>query len=250
MDLRDLTVYLDDYLDVASFDDSAVNGLQLLAGGQVERFAVAVDASLDAIAGAADEGVDLLLCHHGLLWGKAAPITGVLGERVRRLFAAQISLYAAHLPLDAHPSVGNNACMAKILGLQRAIPFGRYRGRLLGLAGDLPAPDSLDGAMAVLTQAVGNALGVVRAGDRPVRKVGVVSGAAGDLLGEAADAGVDLLVTGEPDHTAAVTARDAGIHLAFLGHHATERFGVRALADVIQRRFDLSWVEVGESSGF
>lgn len=250
MDLRELTTYLDDYLDVASFDDSAVNGLQLEAGPRVERFAVAVDASLDAIAAAADARADLLLCHHGLLWGKAAPLTGVLGERTRELFASDISLYAAHLPLDAHPSVGNNACLAKLLDLQRSVPFGRYRGRLLGLVGDLTEPVPFDGAMGMLAQQVGNALGVVRAGDRSVTKVAVVSGAAGDLLGEAADAGVDLLVTGEPDHTAAVTARDAGIHLAFLGHHATERFGVLALADVLRRRFDLPWVEVGESSGF
>jgi len=250
MELSELTTYLDDYLDVASFDDSAVNGLQLQAGDRVDRFAVAVDASNDAVSAAAEAGADLLLCHHGLLWGKAAPLTGVLGERARRLFAAKISLYAAHLPLDAHPAVGNNAGLARLLDLQRAVPFGLYRGRLLGLAGNLPGPDDLDGVMAALTRAIGEPLGSVRAGDRPVRRVAVVSGAAGDLLGEAAEAGVDLLVTGEPDHTAAVTARDAGIHLAFFGHHATERFGILALAEVLHRRFDLPWVEVGESSGF
>ena len=250
MDLCELTGYLDDYLDVGVFDDSAVNGLQLEAGDRVERLAVSVDASLDAIAEAAEAGADLLLCHHGLLWGKAAPLTGVLGARAKGLFASGISLYAAHLPLDAHPSVGNNACLARRLDLQRSVPFGAYRGRLLGQAGDLPDPMPIDGLMRVLTQEVGNALGVVRAGDRAVTKVAVVSGAAGDLLEEAADAGVDLLVTGEPDHTAAVTARDAGIHLAFLGHHATERFGVLALAGVLQRRFDLPWTEVGQSSGF
>jgi dinuclear metal center YbgI/SA1388 family protein len=250
MELHELATFLDAYLDLASFDDASVNGLQLHAGDGVAQLAVAVDASLDAIEGAAEQGAQLLLVHHGLLWGGATPLTGVLGRRVKRLFEQGVSLYAAHLPLDAHTEVGNNACLARVLDLEGTAPFGRYRGRLLGLAGRLAVATDLDSVIGRLTDAVGPSLGEVRAGDRPVQRVAVVSGAAGDLIGEAAAAGVDLVVTGEPDHVAAVSARDAGIHLAFFGHHATERFGVRALADVVQRRFQLPWTEVGSSSGF
>ena len=153
MELNELVTYLDAYLDLASFEDASVNGLQLQAVDAVAQLAVAVDASLDAIEGAADQGAQLLVVHHGLLWGGAAPLTGVLGRRVRTAFDRGVSLYAAHLPLDAHTEVGNNACLARILGLEGTAPFGRYRGRLLGVAGHLPAPPDLDTLQVTQTEA-------------------------------------------------------------------------------------------------
>ena len=250
MDLRTLCGALDEYLAVGEFDDAAVNGLQVEAGTEVSRLAISVDASLDAIAGARRCGADLLLCHHGLLWGGAAPLTGLLGARAGGLFRGGVSLYAVHLPLDAHPQVGNNAVLARLLGLVDTVPFGRYRRRLLGLAGDLPEPATLGEVVASLRDEVGPSLGSVGAVDREVRRVGVVSGAAGDMSGEAVAAGVDLIVTGEPDHVAATSARDSGVGLVFMGHHATEVFGVRALAEWIRAEHGLPFDEVGVSSGF
>ncbi len=250
MDLHTLCGSLDEYLAVGEFDDAAVNGLQLEACAEVSRLAVSVDTSLDAIDGAVESGADLLLCHHGLLWGGAAPLTGLLGARAGKLFRGGVSLYAVHLPLDAHPQVGNNAVLARLLGLSDAVPFGRYRGRLLGLAGELPAPTTAGAFVASLEGAVGPSLGAVGAAERPVRRVAVVSGAAGDLSGEAVAAGVDLIVTGEPDHVAATSARDTGVGLVFLGHHATEVFGVRALAQWVEAEYGLPFDEVGVSSGF
>jgi len=250
MELRRLVEYLDGYLDVASFDDAAVNGLQLEAGAEVTSLAVAVDASLDAVEEAAAAGAELLLCHHGLLWGGARPLTGVLGQRVRALVTRGVSLYAAHVPLDAHPEVGNNAVLARMLELEQARPFGRYRGKLLGVAGRLPEPEEPDELLQRLEEMVGPALGTVLAGPDVVERVAVVSGAAADTIAEAEGAPVDLLITGEPDHAAAVFARDLGAHLVFLGHHATEVFGVVALAEHLERAFGLPWRRVGRSSGF
>lgn len=250
MDLRALCGALDEYLAVGEFDDAAVNGLQVEACAEVNRLAIAVDANLDAIDGAAEHGADLLLCHHGLFWGGVAPLTGLLGQRAGRLFRSGVSLYAAHLPLDAHPRVGNNAVLAELVGLGGAVPFGRYRGRLLGLAGDLGRAATAGAIVASLEGSVGPCLGTVGDAGRMVTRVAVVSGAAGDLAAEAVAAGVELLITGEPDHVAAISARDLGVGLVFLGHHATEVFGVRALARWARGEFGLPFVEVGVSSGF
>jgi len=250
MDLHALCGALDEYLAVGEFDDAAFNGLQVEACAEVNWLAISVDTSLDAIGGAVEQGADLLLCHHGLLWGGPAPLTGLLGQRAGRLFRRGISLYAAHLPLDAHPRVGNNAGLAEIVGLGDAVPFGRYRGRLLGLAGDLEHSATAAEIVASLEGRVGPCLGSVGDGGRSIRRVAVVSGAAGDLAAEAVAAGVELVITGEPDHVAAVSARDLGIGLVFLGHHATEVFGVRAVAEWVSGEFGLPVVEVGTGSGF
>jgi dinuclear metal center YbgI/SA1388 family protein len=250
MQLAPLVAYLDEYLDIGAFDDASVNGLQVEASVEVTRLAVAVDASLDAVDGAGAAGAELLLCHHGLLWGQARPIRGVLGRRVRRLLRRGVSLYGVHLPLDAHPEVGNNAVLARQLALEDPQPFGRYRGKDLGISGRLPTPMAPEALLARLEEWVGPALGTVWAGPEAVRNVAVVSGAAANTIEEIEGGDVQLLITGEPDHTAAVFARDLGVHLVFLGHHATETFGVVALAEHLQRRFELPWVQVGRSSGF
>ncbi len=249
MELRELVTYLDGYLDLAAFDDSSVNGLQVEAGVTVDRLAVSVDASLEAISAAAEEEAQLLLVHHGLLWGKPSPLSGVLGARVGELFRRGLSLYAAHIPLDAHPRVGNNAELARRLALEDLEPFGVYRGRPIGLAGVLPRPRVVTELIRELETEIGPATGAVLAGVDEVTRVAVVSGGAGDMVEEAARHGVQVLVTGEQDHAAAIFARDAGLHLVFLGHHATEVYGVRALAAHLEAEFGLPWTMVGRGTG-
>ena len=249
MKLADLVTYLDATLDIGAFDDSSVNGLQVEATGEVERFAVGVDASLEAIEAAAAAEAQLLLVHHGLLWGKPAPLRGVLGARVGRLFRNGVSLYAAHIPLDAHPTLGNNAELARRFGLKEVQPFGVYRGKAIGLAGVLDTGEPAVELIRRLESRVGPATAAVLAGEERVRRVAVVSGGAGDMIEEAARHGIQLLVTGEQDHAAAVYARDAGLHLVFLGHHATEVYGVRALAAHLESEFGLPWSMVGRGTG-
>ncbi len=250
MNIDAVADHLDQLLSLSDYRDASVNGLQVRAGDQVTRVAVSVDASLDAIEAAAAEGADLLLCHHGLLWGDARPLTGVLGRRVGALFGHGLSLYAAHLPLDAHPELGNNAELARLLGLRRAAPFGEYRGQRIGLVGTLATPAPAGEVLARATEGIGAPIGVVEAGPDRVSTVAVVSGAAGSIVEQAPGAGVDMVITGEPDHTAAVFARDQGLHLAFFGHWATEVFGVRAVGRHLREALGLPWSEVGTSSGF
>jgi dinuclear metal center YbgI/SA1388 family protein len=249
MKLDELVTYLDVTLDIGAFDDSSVNGLQVEAGAEVDNLAIAVDASLEAIEGAAEAGAQMLLVHHGLLWGKPSPLRGVLGARVGRLFRTGVSLYAAHIPLDAHPTLGNNAELARRFELREVEPFGVYRGKSIGLAGSLDRPRPVVELIRALESRVGPATAAVLAGENPVARVAVVSGGAGDMVEEAARNGIQLLVTGEQDHTAAVYARDAGIHLLFLGHHATEVYGVRALAGHLESEFGLPWTTVGRGTG-
>ncbi|MBN1945611.1 MAG: Nif3-like dinuclear metal center hexameric protein [Bradymonadales bacterium] len=250
MKLTELVSWLDETLQVTAFDDSAYNGLQVEAGHRVDRFAVAVDASLGAIEQASEAKAQLLLCHHGLFWGPQKPLVGPLAEKLRCMFRAGLSLYGAHLPLDAHQTLGNNACLARMLELTEIAPFGLYRGQKIGMMGTLPSRRPTGEVIASLTALLGDIIGDALYGQQEISRVAVVSGAGGDMVQEAVGEGVDLLVSGEVDHTAAVMARDHGFNLAFFGHWATETLGVKALADAIQQRYGLPWVFVGETTGF
>jgi dinuclear metal center YbgI/SA1388 family protein len=175
--------------------------------------------------------------------GKPLMVTGVHRRRLGRLFAAGLSLYAAHLPLDLHPEVGNNAALARWLNLEEGTPFGDYKGHPAGVAGRLPAALPLAGFVAQVERALGKpAIGVWAFGPPTVRQVGIVSGGAGSLVGQAADAGVDVYLTGEMSHSAYHQARELGLNVVFGGHYATETAGLKALADHLAARFALETV--------
>ena len=180
----------------------------------------------------------MLLVHHGLFWrGESRRIGGRERERLRVLFDADLSLVAHHLPLDGHPSLGNNAVLCRLLEVERPRPFAEHGGRRIGLLGRLASPLAVEALAARVAAVVGREPLVFTHGPVRVRSLAVVSGAAsGDLL-EAADAGADCFLTGEPRESAMEQAREARIHFIAAGHYATEVFGVRALGDEIGRRF-------------
>ena len=141
---RDTLVrWLNEYLDIGGYPDPSLNGLQIEGTPLVRRVAASVDTSLKTLQDAADSGADLLLVHHGLFWGQPLAVTGPHGRRIRTALMADLNLYAAHIPLDAHPEIGNNAMIARALTLHNARPFGDWEGRKIGLAGELPFPQSL-----------------------------------------------------------------------------------------------------------
>jgi dinuclear metal center YbgI/SA1388 family protein len=234
--LHDLVRYCDERLDTATFDDYCPNGLQVEAGDEVSRIVSGVTASLAQIEAAAEAGADLLLVHHGYFWkGEAAPLTGMKGRRVRQLMQAGISLLAYHLPLDAHPELGNNA------GL----------GHALGLDGEPLAPQSLvwggELGQACLGDEFAAHIGeklqrepLVLNADRPIRKVAWCTGAAQGYISQAADAGYDAFVSGEVSEQTLHLARELDIAYFAAGHHATERFGVMSLGAELEQRFGLS----------
>jgi len=249
MELTALCNYLDECLDVAGFEDyaGAVNGLQLERRGPVTRLAAAVDACQFTIDAAADQGADLLLVHHGLFWGGQGPFTGPLYRRLSAALAANLGVYSSHLPLDAHPDLGNGIGLVRALGLEPAAPFGEHRGQHLGFLVECEVDR---GAWAArLEAAVGRPVRVLPTGPDRVRRVALVTGSAATFLEEARAAGCDTLVTGEARHSTYLEAEEAGLNVCLAGHYATECFGVKALAAHLADRFDLAWAFIDHDTG-
>jgi dinuclear metal center YbgI/SA1388 family protein len=240
MKRNDLVAYLDDYLRVKAIADASNNGLQVEGVEEVTHLALAVDASLAAAQETAEAGAQMLVVHHGLFWGKPLMVTGIHHRRLRQLFEAKLSLYAAHLPLDVHDEVGNNAVLARWLSLEEVVPFGEYEGAPVGMAGQLPAAISLgDFATQVESVLQEQIIQIWPFGSPTVRRVGIVSGGAAFLLDQAAAAGVDVYLTGEVSHGSYHAAHELGLNVVFGGHYATETAGLKALAKHLADKFGL-----------
>ncbi len=237
---------LDELLEPASFADLGPNGLQVPGGQEVRRVVTGVSAQRALIDRTIELDAELLLVHHGLFWDfHPTGLTPVLAERLRPLFKHDVALAAYHIPLDAHPEVGNNALLARALGCERHEPFGDFRGRAIGRAGTfsgagLPA----EVLFTRVREATGREPLVQGAGPERIRRIGIVSGSAADALPGAAALGLDAFLTGEPREHVMADARELGIHFIAAGHYATETFGVRALGDWLAARFGLEHVFV------
>ena len=216
--------------------DSALNGLQVgRVGTEVTRIAFAVDACLETFQRAVDWGAELLFVHHGVFWGRPLALTGTHLARVRLLLAHDLALYAMHLPLDCHPTLGNNAGMAAVLDLRERAPFGEFRGVMVGLQGRLPEPRPLAQVTDALFGGQRNCLAVLPFGPDQVERVALVSGGGTRDLEAAIAAGVDLFVTGDAAHETYHAALEAGINVVSGGHYLSEVYGVRAVAERLAR---------------
>ena len=241
VDLAVLVSYLDGYLKIAQVADApnALNGLQVGNGGTINRAAAAVDLCDATVQMAAQQGADLLLVHHGLFWRGLEPLTGRAYRRVAGLITHNIALYSAHLPLDVHPEVGNNAVLAHRLGVARRGEFGEEYGMRIGVWGELDLP------RAALAQRLGEVVGgrarLMAFGPERVRRVGIVTGGAGSMIGQAAALGLDTYITGEGAHHTFFDAEELGLNVFYAGHYATETFGVKALAERLCTEFGLPW---------
>jgi dinuclear metal center YbgI/SA1388 family protein len=239
---------LDELLEPAAFEDLGPNGLQVPGGDEVQRVVTGVSAQRALVERAVAERAQLVLVHHGLFWDfDATGLTGVLAERLRPLFKHDIALAAYHLPLDAHPEVGNNAILAERLGCERHEPFGTYRGRPIGRAGTFAGAGIAAAELfARVREVTDREPTVFDSGPERVRRIGIVSGSGASSLPEAIDLGLDTFLTGEPREHVMAEAREAGIHFVAAGHYATETFGVRALGDWLAHRFEIEhvWVDI------
>ncbi|WP_176012285.1 Nif3-like dinuclear metal center hexameric protein [Victivallis sp. Marseille-Q1083] len=240
--LKALTNYLDEQLNVAAFGhDYSNNGLQVEGNASVRRAVFGVDASLALFEAAAELQADFIFVHHGLSWS-AEPrrLTGLVARRYRTLFINNLSLYAVHLPLDAHPRFGNNAVLADRVGLIDRRMFFQYAGSDIGILGRLPETAAAEALARTLQHHLGGTPPQVFAGDRPVRRVAVISGGAGlDGLQCAIDAGAELLITGEIEHTMFHLIAESGIAVIGLGHYRSETTGVQAIRQLLQQEFGL-----------
>ena len=237
--LREVVGFLDATLEIDRFKDYATNGLQVEGSPEIDTIVTGVSASAELIGRAIEQQADLIVVHHGLVWGAGITrITGPLAGRLRLLLGNDVSLAAYHLPLDKHARLGNNAGLCDALGLGAAREaFGNVRGVPLGLAGTWSTPLTRDDAIGRIAAGVGRPPFVFPFGPPVVRKVGVCSGAASDLLEAAAAAGCDLFLTGELAERTGDLARELQITLVAAGHYATEVFGPMRIADELRQRF-------------
>jgi dinuclear metal center YbgI/SA1388 family protein len=267
--LASIAAYLDDFLRIREVPDeeNAVNGLEAEnASGEVTRIVAAVDASLETIEGVigrkdgktegrsalSSEGPGgrpgpgspdhpLLLVHHGLFWDGNVPLTGRRYRRVRALLDQDIALYAAHIPLDVHPEVGNNHVLARQIGLGGIEPFDSYRGIPIGVRGVLDYETPREALVARVEQLLGAAAKLIPGGPALSLRVGIITGGAGGRIAAAREAGLDTYLTGEGAHHTFFDAMELGVNAIFAGHYATETVGVKALAEHLSRKFAVPW---------
>jgi len=236
----ELIGFLDDLLESPGRPDYGPNGLQVPGAEEVELVVTGVSAHRELFEQAAAAGAQLVLCHHGIFWGESAgPVTEQLKARLKLLFDNDMSLAAYHLPLDAHPEVGNNALICEGLGLERETAFGEARGAPIGWVGKAPGGVSIGELVERSTALFGSPPLVFDSGPAEIRRVGIVSGGGSSILDEAIALGLDAFVTGEPTEHVMADAREGGIHFLAGGHYASETFGIRRLGELLAERFDV-----------
>jgi len=247
--LADISGFIDALLNIENVADwpNALNGLQLANSGRVRKIGAAVDAGEVTLEKAAVAGVDLLLVHHGLFWGGLQRLTGAPFRKVALAIRADMAVYSAHLPLDLHPTLGNNALLAKALGFGATQPFFFEKGQFIGVKAAVSV--LRDELVARLENAVAGPVKVCAGGPAEVFSVGVVTGGAGGEIHRAAAEGVDTFITGEAPHHAAILAEELRVNLMIAGHYATETFGVKALAAHVAGKFGLEWQFIDHPTG-
>jgi len=227
--------------------DGAVNGLQAGNSGAVTRIAAAVDASLATVKLAIVARADLMIVHHGLFWSPSHPWTGKKYELLRLLVENNLAVYSSHLPLDAHPRLGNNAQLCAALGLKKLRPFFVSHGQTIGFQSRTKI--SRAELAAKFARATGAKPRIIPGGSGMCQRIGVVTGSAGGDLKLAAAEGVDTFITGEGPHWTYAVAEECGINVFYGGHYATETFGVKALASHLSKKFKLPWTFVDHPTG-
>src|SRR5687768_6674280 len=239
MNLFDLVAHLDTVLKTSEIPDYAPahNGLQVENSGEVDRVAVAVDASEETIRKAADADCNLLIVHHGLFWDGLPAATGRRYRRLSLLFENDIAVYSSHLPLDVHPELGNNVLLAQALGIEPVGQFGIYSGMPLGVWGNLLI--RREALAARLDDLLGVRVKLIAGGPEMISRVGVMTGGAGSRIDDAVAGRLDAFVTGEGAHHTYFGAMENGINVYYAGHYATETFGVKALGQHLQDRYGL-----------
>ena len=239
--LSDIVTYLDEYLRVGEIEDwpNALNGLQIENSGKITTIGAAVDVSTRVLTAAAKRDVDFLIVHHGLFWPGLRPITASLRRQLKLAFENDIAVYSAHLPLDLHPKVGNNAQLAAALGFKSPKKFFEEKGQLIAVRSEFSG--AREDLIRKLRKVLNGPAKTFNFGPKKPEQVGIITGGAGSEVYRVAAQGIDTFITGEAPHWAAVAAEELGINLVIGGHYATETFGVKALAAHLSEQFKLTW---------
>ncbi|MFI0348276.1 MAG: Nif3-like dinuclear metal center hexameric protein [Chthoniobacterales bacterium] len=248
--LTTITTYLDTLLNTALVSDhsNAKNGLQLANNGNVTRIVVAVDACQAVIEEAIEQKADLLIVHHGLFWQGLQPLTGAFYKKIKLAMDHNLAIYSSHIPLDLHPTIGNNVLLACALTLYELRPALRWQGESIGVKGSTK-PITRDKFLKKVGTVVEGPIHLAPGGPSIIKKVLIVTGGAGSEVAAAFAEGVDTFVTGEGPHWSYTTAEELGINLIYAGHYATETFGVKALGEMLSKKFQLAWSFIHHPTG-
>ncbi len=249
MQRTELVRYLDEYLQIHEIKDYGPQGLQIEGTPQVNKIVGMVDAQQPCVEAALAHQADLLLVHHGIFWGNARRLHGSFGRLVRTYLEADLNLYAAHLALDAHPEVGNNAQLARRLGLTVQSWWAQINGVPLAVLAETDPPLLLADLVERFTDRVGSPKLVLEHGPERIRRVGILSGSGARHIEEAATLGCDAFVTGETSHTEYYQALNTGMHILYGGHYTSETVGVQALGRHLQDRFGVEFEFVDMPTG-
>ncbi|MDR0331336.1 MAG: Nif3-like dinuclear metal center hexameric protein [Chitinispirillales bacterium] len=233
---------LDKTLRTSEISDRSVNGLQVEGVSEVARVGLAVDACLEAYKLAHAKGCQMVIAHHGIIWEGIKSIRGPLYRQIEFLVKSGVSLYASHLPLDLHPTLGNNARIAKALGLKNIAPFGVYRGGCIGFEGSFPAPVTLKSVADLVKKRFGGPTSALPFGPPKIRRAAIISGGGTAALPEAIEKKIDLFVTGESSHENHHAALEGKINVVYGGHYHTEKPGVIALGEFLNKKFGIDAV--------
>lgn len=249
MTAAELALKLDTILSSSSISDysGAHNGLQLGSEGEVGLIACAVDSSLPVIEKAVAAGADVLIVHHGMFWQGVRPITGAFQQKLKLAMDHGLAVYSSHIPLDIHSELGNNAVLAKKLGLENIEPFHPWKGIDLGVKGDLNL--SLGAVVDCLGTLTQSAVTVCGDPDQACGKVGIITGGAGSEVEQVHAEGIDTFITGEGPHWSHGLAEELGLKFCYAGHYATETFGVRAVGEHLERHEGLPFIFIDHPTG-
>lgn len=233
---------LDKTLRTSEITDRSVNGLQVEGAAEVSKVGLAVDACLEAYEKAHALGCQMVIAHHGIIWEGIKSVTGPVYRQIAFLVKSGISLYASHLPLDLHPTLGNNARIVKTLGLRDLRPFGVYHGAFIGFEGVFPRPVTVKSVSEAVKKAFGGPTAALPFGPQKIKSAAVISGGGTAALPEAIEKKIDLFITGEPDHVNHHMALEGKINVVYGGHYHTEKPGVIALGEFLSKKFGIEAV--------
>ena len=233
---------LDKTLRTSEISDRSVNGLQVEGAAEVTKIGLAVDASLEAYKLANEKGCQMVIVHHGMIWEGIKRVTGPVYRQIEFLVKNDINLYASHLPLDMHPTLGNNILLAKALGLRNLLPFGEYHGSHIGFEGVLPRAATVKSISELVRKKFGGPVSSLPFGPQKIRRVAVISGHGSSCLPEAIEKKADLFVTGESSHENHHAALEGKINVVYGGHYHTEKSGVQALGEFLKKKFGVESV--------
>ena len=234
--------FLDTLLAIDRIEDLSRNGLQVEGTATIRRVGLAVDACLASYEAAVLNGCQMLIVHHGMIWGGLRSLTGDVYRQVKFLIEASLNLYAAHLPLDLHSELGNNARLAAAIGIKKQFPFGIYQDASIGFEGTIAKPMGLDALCRALEKTTGGTTLTLPFGKKFNKRIAIVSGDASAIIGEAVTKRVDCFITGEPNHAHYHLAREAGLNVIYCGHYHSETLGVKAVGKALERAFGIESV--------